>query len=166
AQDWEPLLQSAILLKDKSIDFFIIGEGVMKEYVKEQINKNGLHKVHLLPYQPRELMPQLLAYADLQFIFMSKEMEAHGFPSKVYTILACSKPLLVCSGANTPIVNFLEPFGCAKLITTPVFEDKIQEIVDFLNSVIKRNLIEMGRKGYEQVQNSYSKEAVVNRYIN
>lgn len=70
------------------------------------------------------MMPQLLAFADLQYIFMSKEMEGHGFPSKVYTIMACGKPMLICSGDNTPIVNFLKDLNCAEIISTADLSEK------------------------------------------
>lgn len=165
AQDWMPLIQIAIQLKNEPFDFYVIGEGVMKSYVEDQVRINGLNNVHVLPYQPRETMPNLIAFADLQYIFMSKEMEGHGFPSKVYTIMACGKPLLVCSGEGTPIVNFLKSSGCASLITSSRFEIKIQEIVAFLRSNTKETLKAMGANGYKTVHENYTKEIVVNKYI-
>ena len=72
-------------------------------------------------------MPSILAYSDIQFIFMNPEMEMQGFPSKVYTIMACGRPLLVCSGKDTPIINFLQEHGCAKLITEKSLEKKVGE---------------------------------------
>ena len=165
AQDWEPLIKTALLLKDDKVDFYIIGEGVMKSYLIDQVKLHNLSKVHILPYQPRELMPQLLAFADLQFIFMSKEMEGHGFPSKVYTIMACAKSLIVCSGEGTPIINFLSKHKCAKLITNQDSNIKTEIIVDYLKSVTKAELEEMGNVGYEAVKTLYSKEVVANQYV-
>jgi glycosyltransferase involved in cell wall biosynthesis len=95
AQDWVTLIQIALQLKDEKIEFFVIGEGVMKDFVEREINTHQLSKIHLIPYQPRETMSSLIAYADIQFIFMSPETDGHGFPSKVYTIMACAKPMLV-----------------------------------------------------------------------
>lgn len=165
AQDWEPLIRAAEILRDFPIDFYIIGEGVMKAYVEEKVESLGLKNVHVLPYQQRELMPQLLAFSDLQFIFMSKEMEGHGFPSKVYTIMACGKPLLVCSGLQTPIVNFLKDLNCAKLITTDSFQLKVDEIVEFLSNVSKSELVSLGSNAISNVINNFSKQVVVKKYI-
>ncbi len=165
AQDWQPFLQAAIQLRNDPIDFYVIGEGVMKRYVEENVLKYKLSNVHILPYQPREKMPQLLAFADLQFIFMSKEMEEHGFPSKVYTIMACAKPLLVCSGFNTPIVNFLKDHNCSKIIAGGDIEEITNEIVGFLRSISKIELNEMGQKGLNVITKHYSKEVVVMKYI-
>ncbi|MBL1410331.1 glycosyltransferase family 4 protein [Sphingobacterium faecale] len=165
AQDWEPLLQTAVLLKDEPFDFYVVGEGVMKGYVQQKVQEFGLSNVHILPYQRRELMPELLAFADLQYIFMSKEMEKHGFPSKVYTIMACSKPLLVCSGEGTPIINFLKHQGCSKLVTTIIFQDKVSELVNFLKGITKEELKAMGANGLQEINKNYSKEVVVKKYI-
>jgi len=165
AQDWEPLLESARRLKNLQVEFYIIGEGVMKDYVIQKKNEFVLEKVHVLPYQQREKMPQLLAFSDLQFIFMSKEMEGHGFPSKVYTIMSCKKPLLVCSGENTPITNFLEPIGCAELIKSDLLENKVNGIVDFISNVSRTKLSQMGEKGYQVIQARYTKEKVTQQYV-
>ncbi|WP_421945883.1 glycosyltransferase family 4 protein [Pedobacter sp.] len=165
AQDWEPLISAAILLKEDNIDFYIIGEGVMKQHLVEQVRIYNLNHVHILSYQPRELMAQLLAFADLQFIFMSKEMEGHGFPSKVYTIMACAKPLIVCSGLGTPIINFLSKHSCAKLIIDHEDLAKTEKIVKYLKGVTKTELIKMGNNGYQVVNTLYSKEIVANQYV-
>lgn len=165
AQDWKPLISIAEKLQDASIEFFVIGEGAMKAYIQSEIDKLNLKNIHLLPYQPRDLMPSILAYSDLQFIFMTPEMEMQGFPSKVYTIMACAKPLLVCSGKQTPIVNFLEKYDCAKLITEKDYERKVDEMVVWLKSISKSELIEMGKKGVNVINRYYSKNVVTQQYV-
>lgn len=165
AQDWEPLLALAYELKEEPFDFYIIGEGVLKQDLENDVKKNGLMNVHILPYQRRELMPHLLAFADIQFIFMSKEMEGHGFPSKVYTIMACEKPLLVCSGEGSPIVNFLRNYDCAKIITQNTLQDKVNTMAQFLRSSKMLDYKKMGQNGLHHIKATYSKEVVVQKYI-
>ena len=111
-------------------------------------------------------MPAILSYSDASFIFMAPEMDGDGFPSKVYTIMACQKPLLVLSGENTPIVNFLAGKGCAKLITVQDFGKKVDEMVEWLGSVTKDELAEMGKKGLDEVLAHYTKEKVTEMYVN
>lgn len=165
AQDWSPLIKAAIELREEPIEFFIIGEGVLKDYVKDEIEKNKLNKVHLLSYQPRELMPFLIAYSDLQFIFMSKEMEGHGFPSKVYTIMACARPLIVCSGENTPIHNFLKETDCSFLIADHNESIKVQMIVNILKAAKSEDLELKGKAGLQIIEQYYSKDVVSTRYV-
>lgn len=165
AQDWEPLVKLAEKTRDLDVEYFVIGEGVMKPYVEEKKKELGLDKLHVLPYQPRHQMPAILAYSDVQFIFMNPKMEGQGFPSKVYTIMACGRPLLVCSGSNTPIVNFLQPLGCAKLVTEHDIEKKTDKMVQWLAGITREELHQMGGCGEKIIQESYTKENVAKQYV-
>lgn len=166
AQDWYPLIETAKRMKNDPIDFYIIGEGVMKKYVEDQKREHHLENLYVLPYQPREMMSQLLAFADLQYIFMSKEMEGHGFPSKVYTIMACGKPMLICSGDNSPIVNFLKDLNCAEIISTADFSEKVDRIERFLKASTEESLRVLGSNGLKTIENHYTKEVVTKKYVN
>lgn len=165
AQDWEPLIKLAEKTRHLNVEYFVIGEGVMKQYVEDKKTELNLIKLHVLPYQPRHLMPAILAYSDAQYIFMTPEMEGMGFPSKVYTIMACARPLVVCSGKNTPIVNFLEPVGCAKLVTNHDLEEKTDEMAAWLETITREQLREMGMRGEKVIQEGYTKEIVTKQYV-
>ena len=166
AQDWEPLIKLAEKTKGLNVEYFVIGEGVMKSYVEDKKKELQLDKLHVLPYQPRNLMPAILAYSDVQFIFMTPQMEGQGFPSKVYTIMACGRALLIGSSKNTPIVNFLEPVGCAKLVYEHDVEKKTDEMAQWLSSVTREELRSMGAKGEKTIQEGYTKEIVTRKYVN
>lgn len=165
AQSWEPLIELADKTRDLNVEYVVIGEGAKRGYVEDEIKKRNLIKLHLLPYQPRELMPAILSYSDASFIFMAPEMDGDGFPSKVYTIMACERPLLVLSGENTPIVNFLKDKGCAKLITENDFDKKVSEMVEWLRNVTKEELSQMGKRGLAEIQAKYTKEKVTDMYV-
>ena len=165
AQDWKPLVKLAEKTRNLPVEYFLIGMGKMRSWVEEQKQTLGLDKLHILDYQPRHLMPAILAYSDLQYIFMTPESEGMGFPSKVYTIMACGRPLLVCSGENTPIVNFLKPIGCAKLITDHDLDRKTDEMTQWLAGMTREKLRQMGAKGEAIVKAEYSKEIVTNKYV-
>ena len=166
AQDWEPLIKLAEKTKDMPVEYFLIGMGVRKQWVEEQKVIRGLDKLHILDYQPRRLMPAILAYSDIQYIFMTPDQEGMGFPSKVYTIMACGRPLLVCSGEGTPIVNFLKPIGCAKMVTEHDLELKTDIMAEWLGSITRDELYEMGAKGASVIMESYTKEKVTKKYVN
>jgi glycosyltransferase involved in cell wall biosynthesis len=165
AQSWEPLIELADKTRDLNVEYIVIGEGAKRGYVEEEIKKRGLEKLHLLPYQPRELMPAILSYSDASFIFMAPEMDGEGFPSKVYTIMACERPMLILSGENTPIINFLKDKNCAKLITERNFDKKVDEMVAWLKSVTKEGLAQMGKNGLAEIQAKYTKEKVTDMYV-
>ena len=165
AQSWEPLIALAEHTQDLNVEYIVIGEGARSGYLVDEKEKLNLTNLRILPYQPRQLMPAILSYSDVSFIFMAPEMDGDGFPSKVYTIMACERPMLILSGENTPIVNFLDGKGCAKLVTEKDFGRKVDIMVDWLKNVTKDELREMGRKGLAEIQAKYTKEKVTNMYV-
>lgn len=166
AQSWTILISLAEKLREHDMEFFIIGEGVHKGQLEKEISRLNLTNVHLLPYQPRESMPAILSYSDISFIFMNPEMDSDGFPSKVYTIMACERPILVASGNNTPIVKFLEGKGCAKLVTEPDEMKRVEIMADWLSSVTKEELKQMGHSGLQVITAGYTREKVTGQYVN
>jgi glycosyltransferase involved in cell wall biosynthesis len=91
-------------------------------------------------------------------------MEQEGFPSKVYTIMACAKPLIVITGEKTPLYNFLKDKNCSELITT-------DRNLKFTNAIKKlandeKLRIELGINGYNEIIYNYSKEVIVSNYAN
>mgnify|MGYP001118507998 FL=1 len=165
AQDWETLVLLAQATKMLSIEYFVIGEGVMKTFLEDKKKQLDLNNLHILPYQARTLMPAILGYSDVQFIFMNPDMDMQGFPSKVYTIMACAKPLLVSSGKATPIIGFLQKCDCAQLIMEEVMEQRIQKMTEWLKDITKEKLQVMGMNGLEIIQRRYTKDVVTEKYV-
>ena len=79
--------------------------------------------------------------------------------------MACERPMLIMSGENTPIINFLKGKNCAKLITEKDFDKKVNEMVEWLKSVTKDELAQMGKNGLTEIQAKYTKEKVTDMYV-
>jgi glycosyltransferase involved in cell wall biosynthesis len=91
-------------------------------------------------------------------------MEQEGFPSKVYTIMACAKPLVVIAGENTPLYNFLKDKNCAELVSN----DRNVNFTSAIRKLAKNKELreELGVNGYNEIINNYSKKVVVSNYAN
>lgn len=165
AQDWQTLIRLAEKTRGMKVEYFLVGDGMRRSWVEQQKVEHRLDNLHIIDYQPRHLMPAILAYCDLHFVFMTPEAEKMGFPSKVYTIMACARPLLVCSGQNTPMAKFLEPVGCAKIVSSRDVEQRVDEMVQWISEVRREELIMMGKKGKDVIEEKYTKERVTGQYV-
>lgn len=163
-QDWDPVIYAAKQFSDENIEFWIIGEGVQKENLEKEVRDHNLTNVRIFPYQRRELIPIINNYADIHFIAINKKMEQEGFPSKVYTIMACAKPLIVITGEKTPLFNFLKNKNCAELITN----DRNVNFTNAIRKLAKNKELreELGVNGYNEIINNYSKKVVISNYAN
>lgn len=162
-QDWEPVFYAAKKLLNTNIEFWIIGEGVRKEYLLKRVEEEKLNNIKILSYQNRNLMPAINAFADIHFISISKEMEQEGFPSKVYSIMACAKPMIILTGENTPLFNFLSDKNCSILISDNRNDNFVESIISLAND--KNKQFELGQNGYNEIQNFYTKEKVIEQYV-
>lgn len=163
-QDWDPVLYAANKLRETNVEFWVVGEGVKKDFLLEEIQKSNLTNIKIFPYQNRELMPIINSYADIHFISISKEMEQEGFPSKVYTIMACAKPMIVVSSKNSPLYNFLNELDCAILISENRNDNFLKSILELVND--KNKQIELGQNGFKVIQDKYTKDKIIEKYIN
>lgn len=162
-QDWTTVLYAANELRGSNIDFIIVGDGIYKEDLIEEIKIRELTNIYVLPYQQRSLIPMISGFVDAHFITISEKTELEGFPSKVYTSMACAKPLIVVAGKNTPIYNFLKNIDCAILVSD-------NREVEFLNAVRQLSsdiqLRErLGNNGLQEIKHKYTKKIVVDTYL-
>ena len=163
-QDWEPILYAAKELSSENLEFWIIGEGVQKIHLTKKIEYRNLTNIRIFPYQSRSLIPIINNHADIHFISINQQIEKEGFPSKVYTIMACAKPLVVITSEDTPLYNFLLGKNCAEIITK-------DRNVNFTNTIIKliknKDLRkQLGNNGRNEIIKNYSKKVVVQKYSN
>lgn len=162
-QDWEPLLEASKALENENIEFWIVGEGTNKDNLIKKVADDGLSNIKVYPYVSRSLMPTLNNVADVHFISINEEIEELGFPSKVYTIMACAKPLIVLSGVHSPLYKFLENKDCAFLIT----EDKSTNLVKTIKLLMndKALIREKGDNANKEVKEKYTKQIVTDQYL-
>ena len=163
AQEWDLIINLAKEIREFKINIWIVGEGLRKVYLESEIEKYRLNNIKLLPYYDRKYMPGINLFADIHFIAMNKKVEKHGFPSKVYTIMASGKPILVVSSEETPIVSFLKDKNAALLVTDHSISKFKEELLKLHNSKDLRD--KLGANGRQEIKKKYSKQVVIEQYL-
>lgn len=72
----------------------LVGEGPVREALQARIDREKIHRVRLLPAQPRERIPALLAAADVAVATLGMRLQG-AVPSKIYEAMASERPLLL-----------------------------------------------------------------------
>ena len=96
AQDFKSILDAAEkLMSERAIQWIVLGEGRMLEWVKTQIRERGLEdNVHLLGAYPLEMMPYFFREADVMLVTLKSDpIFALTIPGKVQSYLACGRPI-------------------------------------------------------------------------
>jgi len=90
------LLELARQFKSRdSVQIVVISEGPGAEYLIREAAAQGLRNLTVMGFQPFELMPQILASADILVAILEKEAGVFAVPSKVLTYLCARRPLLL-----------------------------------------------------------------------
>jgi glycosyltransferase involved in cell wall biosynthesis len=162
AQDWGPLIAAARHLAGRPIQFVVAGEGTRSAWLCEQIRQLELNNVLLLPYQARETIPLMNAASDVTTISMSPSGGRDGFPSKIYTTLACAKPSIISAEEDCELCAIVRDSQCGW--TVPAGDSAAYTSAILTAMGQRESLHEMGRRGREYVEQRFSLKTVAKRY--
>ncbi len=76
------------------IHLVVVGEGKKLERLEPLRQQWGLTNVSLLPFVPREDLPDLLAAADVSLIMQKRNVVGFNMPSKTQVLLASGRPIV------------------------------------------------------------------------
>jgi colanic acid biosynthesis glycosyl transferase WcaI len=101
AQGVNVIIETAIRLKDtEEVHFLIVGEGVEKEKLQNNVKSLNLNNVTFLPNQPKESIPSLLKSSDIAIIPLVNDKLVDAVPSKLLEAWACKLPVILIAGGE------------------------------------------------------------------
>lgn len=159
-QGAETLIEAARLLQEQTkLHFVICGEGPGKAQLVKL--SAGLQNVHFLPVQPANLLNQLLNAADIHLLPQKAGAADLVMPSKLLGMLASGRPVIATCQPESELFKVVESVG---IVTPPEDTNALAEAIRRLanDPQLRQNL---GRKGREVVCQNYSKQEVLDRFI-
>jgi colanic acid biosynthesis glycosyl transferase WcaI len=107
-QGLSKLIEAADLLRHEAgIHFLMIGDGSERASLIEQAQRLQLPNITILPYQPYSLMAEAYAAADVSFVSQAPGTSSDGIPSKIYRIMACARPVIACTDADSDLARLV-----------------------------------------------------------
>lgn len=163
AQGLEYFIDAAnILKKETGICFLMLGDGILREMLRQRIGQYNLENFVLLPYQNYSLMGQIYAASDLCLVPQAVETGFEAVPSKVYRIMACARPVLAITDHNSDLARLVSDASCGAFVLPGSSEALAEMILDAYNN--QKKWQRMGISGREHVVCHYTRETVTDRY--
>lgn len=106
--EFETMLDAAERLRHENFRLVFIGAGGRRDWIADQIARRKLTNTLLLPYQPREVLPDSLTACDAALATIAKGIEGISFPSKFYTSLAVGRPILALAEPHSELRRIVE----------------------------------------------------------
>jgi len=113
AHDFTTILDAMQRLAHREdVVFLFVGDGHRKVWVEQEVARRGLRNVIMKPLQPRELLAESLAVADVHLVSLLPTMEAYIVPSKFYGIAAAGRATLFVGDLSGEIARLVRQGDC------------------------------------------------------
>jgi colanic acid biosynthesis glycosyl transferase WcaI len=153
---------AAQLVVVPDLHFLIIGGGSKQVDLVNLARERGLTNMQFLPTQPLEVLPGMLATADV-FVMTSKPgVGRTSFPGRIYNSLLAARPVVASVDENSDLARVLRSSG-AGMVTAP---GNVEALCGALTTLYHDAALRqrLGQSGAEFMARSYSPQAVVERY--
>lgn len=97
-----------LLVQETDIHFLVVGDGADKARLQKMVEALGLTNVKFVPFQARELLPQVLASADVSLVSLQPGAGKGSLPSKSFSILASARPMIACVDQDSELAQLVE----------------------------------------------------------
>jgi colanic acid biosynthesis glycosyl transferase WcaI len=106
-------VEAARLLEEEpAIRIVLVGDGAAKGSLQQSVERAGLTNVQFIPFQERELLPWVLASADVSLLTLKRGMASDSVPSKCYSIMGSGRPIIASVDEGSDTWNVTQQAGC------------------------------------------------------
>jgi glycosyltransferase involved in cell wall biosynthesis len=162
-QNMDMLLDVAKELESETeIQFVLIGEGAYKNRVKEIIAERNIINVTLLPFQPYEEISHVFSLGDVGLVISKPGVGENSVPSKTWSILSASRPVLANFDENElkTIVNENQCGIFTKAGDKEAFKQAILELYRD-----KERCTQLGRNGRKFIMENLTRAVGTQKYV-
>lgn len=157
AQGLQILPQVASLLKDENVKFVMVGDGRYLNNFNNEVRKHSVvDKFVMIPRQPAERIPELLAASDVAFLsFQDAELWRKTIPAKLQSYMACGMPVIAAAeGETARIIETAQCGICCKI-------GDAKGLADTIKNMMNRDLIRMSENSRRYFEENFDKNKLM-----
>ena len=158
---WNTLLKAAEILRNENIGLVFVGDGANRAIL--QASAQSSPNVRFLPFFPAEQVPHVMLAGDVHIVTVRRGLEGVVVPSKLYSILAAGRPILVVASASTDAARIVTETGCG-MSADPDDPTAVAAVLIQLRNDPAR-LAQMGARARE-VASKYARVIELDRFVN
>jgi colanic acid biosynthesis glycosyl transferase WcaI len=162
-QGLETVIEAAAKLRHiPEIAFVIAGESTALSRLQDYCLSCGADNVLLLPLQPREKLPQMLAAADVGLVVQKRNVVAFNMPSKIPLLLASGAAIIGSVPASGTAARAIKDSGAGMVVEPESATALAEALLElYRNPALTKQL---GNKARQYAIERYSGEQVLERY--
>jgi colanic acid biosynthesis glycosyl transferase WcaI len=163
AQDLDTLIRSATLLRDMAdLRIVVIGTGARHAQLVSLAERLETDHVRFIDFQPRELLSETLAAADVHVVGLARGLAGYIVPSRLYGILAAGRPVIVAAEDESETAQLVRELDCG-VVVPPGEPLALAEAIRACHDGVY-DLVEMGRRARDYAETQADTRFAVARY--
>ena len=132
--------------RNQDVRVIVITEGLGADFLKDKKKALGLDNLILMPFQPFETLPMVLASADILLAILEPDAGVFAVPSKVLTYLCSQRPLLLAVPPENLAARIVKDNNAGIVVPPSEMEQFVDAAMTLMNDQGLRNsLAENGR---------------------
>ncbi|MEY4633223.1 MAG: hypothetical protein RLZ18_595 [Actinomycetota bacterium] len=159
SQSLEMLIETARHMPD--VMFVINGDGSARKELES--SAAGISNVKFAGYQPRDRVAEVLASGDIHVVPLRAGLGAVSVPSKTYSILAASRPVVAAIDEGTEVTRMLQQSGAGISVPPDTQSEFARAIAAFVADPTKAE--QCGASGRKWVETHVSPKVVAHSYL-
>ncbi len=162
-QGLETVVEAAGKLRHvPEIVFAIAGESTALSRLEAHCQSRGIDNVLLLPLQPREKLPEMLAAADIGLIVQKSNVISFNMPSKIPLLLASGRPIIASVPATGTAAKAVRTSNGGLIVQPESPQALADAVMDLYKNPEKAALL--GQQGRQFAVERYSFEKALSQY--
>ncbi len=162
-QGLETVVKAASKLRHiPDITFVIVGEAKGLQRLQQECLEQGADNVLLLPFQPREKLPDMLAAADVSLVVQKKNVISFNMPSKIQVLLASGRALVASVPDSGTAARAIHQSGGGVVVPPEEPQALADAILDLYKAPEKVN--SLGYNSRKFAVENYSFDSALNQY--
>ena len=145
-----------------NLHFLVVGRGSKQLHLQNMARERGLANMQFLPTQPREVLAEMLAAADILVMTSKPGVGQTSFPGRIYNSLLAARPVVASFDENSDLAHVLRESGAGMVTEPGHVEDFCDAITTLYNDASLRE--RLGHNGADFMARCYSPQSVVEHY--
>lgn len=154
-------LADALAAADIDAGVVVASEGAGADVLREHLGTAGRPDVRLAPFQPAEVLPDMLGSADVLVAQLEPDAALFSIPSKVLSYLAAGRPVLVFAPTDNPCATDVRASG--GIVVDPTATG-VREAVDWLAGLRRDDADEIGRRARAIACEKFEIDGITDRF--
>jgi len=157
---WSTLVKAAEILRNENAGLVFVGDGASRQPL--EASAAHLPNVRFVPFRPASEIPCVMAAGDVHIVTVKRGLEGVVVPSKLYSILAAGRPVLVVAPKETDAARIVTESGCG-MAADPDDPAAVAGAIRDMRASPER-LVQMGARARE-VAGKYARVNELQRFV-